>query len=66
MANKPGTKKPSPKPGGAVKKAKAAPKSGGAAKKVAAKKPELPDDDLDLEDGPGRGSVRSEDWKPPR
>jgi hypothetical protein len=51
MANKPGTKKPSPKGGGAVKDAKAAPKPGDVAKKEAAiAKPKLKGDDLNLED----------------
>jgi hypothetical protein len=50
MANKPGSKKLSPKAGGAVKEAKAGPKPGGAAKKALAEKPKLKGNDLKLED----------------
>lgn len=58
MANKPGTKKQSPKAGAAKKAGPAKPKlkgddlklEGSAAKKVAAAKPKLKGNDLNLED----------------
>jgi hypothetical protein len=55
MANKPGTKKPSPKTGAAKKAAPAKPKLTGndlnlEGKKVAAAKPKLKGSDLNLED----------------
>jgi hypothetical protein len=52
MANKPTTKKPSPKPGGAGNKAKATAKPSGTAKKKPIKKPPFTEkvSDLNLED----------------
>lgn len=52
MADKPATKKPPPKSGGAGNKAKATAKPSGAAKKTPIKKPAFTEkvDDLNLED----------------